>query len=67
MCGEEGIASVPGIPACLKNIPRSGGGNPEVPARTLRQRFLHNLSFFPKDMEPLCTGCGKSMIVCRQM
>lgn len=44
----------------------AGGGNPRGAAKErFRQRFLHKLEFFQERYDtPLCTGCGRCMIVC---
>ncbi len=44
----------------------AGGGNPRGASKErFRQRFLHKLEFFKERYgTPLCTGCGRCMIVC---
>jgi len=44
----------------------AGGGNPRGAAKErFRQRFLHKLEFFKERYgTPLCTGCGRCIIVC---
>jgi sulfhydrogenase subunit beta (sulfur reductase) len=44
----------------------AGGGNPRGAAKErFRQRFLHKLEFFTERYgTPLCTGCGRCIIVC---
>jgi sulfhydrogenase subunit beta (sulfur reductase) len=44
----------------------AGGGNPRGDSKErFRQRFLHKLEFFKERYgTPLCTGCGRCMIVC---
>ncbi|MDD4801470.1 MAG: 4Fe-4S dicluster domain-containing protein [Syntrophomonas sp.] len=44
----------------------AGGGNPRGASKErFRQRFLHKLQFFKERYgTPLCTGCGRCMIVC---
>lgn len=44
----------------------AGGGNPRGASKErFRQRFLHKLQFFTERYgTPLCTGCGRCMIVC---
>ncbi|NLB52133.1 MAG: 4Fe-4S ferredoxin [Syntrophomonadaceae bacterium] len=44
----------------------AGGHNPrELDAERFRNRFLHKLQFFPERYgEPLCTGCGRCIVVC---
>lgn len=44
----------------------AGGGNPRGASKErFRQRFLHKLEFFKERYgTPLCTGCGRCIIVC---
>ncbi|HWQ76176.1 MAG TPA: 4Fe-4S dicluster domain-containing protein [Syntrophomonas sp.] len=44
----------------------AGGGNPRgLVKERFRNRFLHKLQFFTERYgTPLCTGCGRCMIVC---
>jgi len=44
----------------------AGGGNPRGASKErFRQRFLHKLEFFHERYgTPLCTGCGRCIIVC---
>lgn len=44
----------------------AGGGNPRGESKErFRQRFLHKLEFFKERYgTPLCTGCGRCIIVC---
>ncbi|HNX27908.1 MAG TPA: 4Fe-4S dicluster domain-containing protein [Syntrophomonadaceae bacterium] len=44
----------------------AGGHNPrELDKERFRNRFLHKLQFFPERYgEPLCTGCGRCIVVC---
>jgi ferredoxin len=44
----------------------AGGHNPrELATERFRNRFLHKLQFFPERYgEPLCTGCGRCIVVC---
>lgn len=44
----------------------AGGGNPRPTGRErFRNRFLHKLEFFKERYgTPLCTGCGRCMVVC---
>lgn len=44
----------------------AGGGNPRGASKErFRQRFLHKLEFFQERYgTPLCTGCGRCIIVC---
>ncbi len=44
----------------------AGGGNPRGAGKErFRQRFLHKLEFFQERYgTPLCTGCGRCIIVC---
>lgn len=67
MWGEEGYRFRTWDSCMYEEYTReAGGGNPRGAAKQrFRQRFLHKLQFFTERYgTPLCTGCGRCIIVC---
>jgi ferredoxin len=67
MWGEEGYRFRAWDSCMFEEYSReAGGGNPRGASKErFRQRFLHKLEFFTERYgTPLCTGCGRCMIVC---
>lgn len=67
MWGEEGYRFRTWDSCMFEEYTReAGGGNPRGASKErFRQRFLHKLQFFKERYgTPLCTGCGRCMIVC---
>lgn len=67
MWGEEGYRFRAWDSCMFEEYSReAGGGNPRGASKErFRQRFLHKLQFFNERYgTPLCTGCGRCIIVC---
>jgi ferredoxin len=67
MWGEEGYRFRAWDSCMFEEYSReAGGGNPRGSSKErFRNRFLHKLEFFKERYgTPLCTGCGRCIIVC---